>query len=253
MVRIIVTDYSTKEEYEDFYSDPNELEFLSEVFVYHKYKKNKAYLPKSQINDSIYSLNLLSKKYLDSDNFLVYIGDSEFYILFNHKTIYSAKINENFITDDMIKSILITKHLTMLSSGGSIDEIYYVIDSKYRFAIENILKQNTKNEKHQVIAHELGHIDTLVKNIPEMDTLGTFVKKNSLIAAIILFMIIMINSIFPAIEKNYLVNNYVSKYEKDLKIEQQLSGKLVNRFNIVSKEFKELTQCITPKVGVKND
>ena len=173
--------------------------------------------------------------------------------MFNHKTIYSAKINENFITDDMIKSILITKHLTMLSSGGSIDEIYYVIDSKYRFAIENILKQNTKNEKHQVIAHELGHIDTLVKNIPEMDTLGTFVKKNSLIAAIILFMIIMINSIFPAIEKNYLVNNYVSKYEKDLKIEQQLSGKLVNRFNIVSKEFKELTQCITPKVGVKND
>ena len=49
----------------------------------------------------------------------------------------------------MIKSILISKHITMLSSGGSLDRFYYVINSKYRAALEVILKQNIKNEQSQ--------------------------------------------------------------------------------------------------------
>jgi len=253
MVRLIVTDYHSKEEYEDFYTSIDELEPLKELFVYYKYRKYKAYLPRSHVHENIYSLNILSRKYLDYDNFLIYIGDSEFYILFNHKTIYSAKINENFITDDMIKSILIAKHLTMLSSGGSIDKIYYIIDSKYKFAIENILKQNTKNENNQVIATELGHVETLVKKVPEMDTLSTFVKKNSVIAAVLFIIYLTVNSVLPFIEKNYLEDNFIEKYEKELQIEQRLNKRLLNRFEKVAKEHKDLTQCISNIQVQKND
>ena len=251
MVRLVVTDFASKEDYESFYSNINELETLSEIFVFENYKKSKAYLPRSEINQNIYSLNLISKRYLSSNNFLVYISDNEFFILFNHKTIYSAKINENFITDDMIKSILIAKHLTMLSSGGQIDKIYYLIDSKYRFAVENILKQNTKNEKDQVIAIELGHINTLVKKIPEMDTNVTFTKKASSLGSLVLVIFLVFNYAFPYIENNYFGDNYSNQYENDLNLEQRLNKRLMSNFDKKAKEYNDLTSCMTKSDGAK--
>ena len=157
MVRLVITDFATKEDNESFYIN-DEFDTTQNIFTYNSFKKYGVNLSRYETNNEIYSLNLLSKKHLDKNQFLLHIAEGEYIILFNHKTVYSAKINSNFITDDMIKSILITKHIAMLSSGGSIDKIYYVINSKYKSAVENILKQNTKNEKNEVVAQPLGEI-----------------------------------------------------------------------------------------------
>ena len=79
----------------------------------------------------------------------------------------------------MIKSILITRHIAVLSSGGSIDKIYYVINSNYKSAIENILKENTRNEKDEVVAQSLGEIKDLVKPLTELDTFKGHFYKNT--------------------------------------------------------------------------
>ena len=119
MVRLVVTDFATKEDNETFYLN-DEFDISQKMFTYDSFKKQSVYLSKYEVTNTIYSLNLLSKEYLNKNQLLVHITDSEYFILFNHKTVYSAKINQNFITDDIIKSILITKHIAMLSSGGSI-------------------------------------------------------------------------------------------------------------------------------------
>ena len=107
MVRLVRTDFSSRSDSEFFYIN-DEFEVSQSMFTYDSFKKYEVFLPK-YMSDNLYSLNLLSKKYLDDNQFLIHIADNEYIILFNHKTVYSAKINQNFITDDMIKSILINK------------------------------------------------------------------------------------------------------------------------------------------------
>ncbi|HJE02629.1 MAG TPA: hypothetical protein K8U92_02025, partial [Aliarcobacter thereius] len=97
MVRLAITDFSSQEESEHFYLD-NDLENSKRLFTYNSFKKNEVYVSKNSVYD-FYSLNLLSKEYLDGNEFLIYIADEEFVLLFNHKTIYSVKLNLNFITD----------------------------------------------------------------------------------------------------------------------------------------------------------
>jgi hypothetical protein len=250
MVRLVITDFDSKEDSEYFYIS-DEFDASQNMFTYDSFKKYNVYLSK-YTNDEIYSLNLLSKKYLRKNQFLIHISDSEYVILFNHKTVYSAKINQNFITDDMIKSILITKHIAMLSSGGSIENIYYVISSKYKSAVENILKQNTKNEKNDVIAESLGEIWDLVKPLNELDTFKSHSSKliysSFLIGGALWAIFFGLNMFADKVFQRESLDNL----KREVKIEEQLIKRQQILLNNSQQRFTEITECLTlPEV--KND
>lgn len=247
MVRLVRTDFDTREDSEYFYI-ADEFDASQNMFTYSSFKKYSVYLSK-YTNDEIYSLNILSKKYLQKNQFLIHISDSDYVILFNHKTVYSAKINQNFITDDMIKSILITKHIAMLSSGGDIENIYYVINSKYKSAVENILKQNTKNDKNHVVAKSLGETWDLVKPLNELDTYKSHISKLTyatfLIAGSIWAMAFGLNMLADKILQIESLDNL----KKEIKVEEQLIKRQNILLNTSEKKYKEITACLsTPEV-----
>jgi hypothetical protein len=249
MVRLVITDFATKEDSEFFYIN-DEFDISQNMFTYQSFKKYSVYLSK-YTNDEIYSLNLLSRKYLGKNQFLIHIADGEYVILFNHKTVYSAKINQNFITDDMIKSILITKHIAMLSSGGAIENIYYVINSKYKCAIENILKQNTKNEKQEVVAKSLGEMEELVKPLKELDTTKSHITK-------LVYMSLLLGASFWIIffglktitDKVFYIEP-LENLNRELKIETQLAKRQQILLNDNQKKYKDLIDCISKNEVVK--
>ena len=243
MVRLVRTDFDTKEDSEYFYT-ADEFDESQNMFTYSSFKKYSVYLSK-YTNDDIYSLNILSKKYLQKNQFLIHISDSDYVILFNHKTVYSAKINQNFITDDMIKSILITKHIAMLSSGGDIENIYYVINSKYKSAVENILKQNTKNDKNHVVAKSLGESWDLVKPLNELDTYKSHISKLTfatvLIGGSVWAMLFGLNMFA---EKVFQIES-LDNLKREIKVEEQLIKRQNIMLNTSEKKYKEITACIT--------
>lgn len=244
MVRLVITDFASKELNESFYLND---EFAGEqnMFTYNSFKKYSVYLSKYETFDEIYSLNLLSKKHLGKNQFLIYISEKEYVILFNHKTVYSAKINQNFITDDMIKSILITKHIAMLSSGGAIENIYYVINSKYKSAVENILRQNTKNEKNEVVAKSLGEINDLIKPLNELDTFKSHTMKMfyaTFVIGFVLWTVFFGLNIFTA---RLFEQQSLDNLKQELDIEAQLTKRQQILFNNSETKYKELTGCIS--------
>jgi hypothetical protein len=243
MVRLVRTDFDTREDSEYFYI-ADEFDASQNMFTYSSFKKYSVYLSK-YTNDEIYSLNILSKKYLLKNQFLIHISDSDYVILFNHKTVYSAKINQNFITDDMTKSILITKHIAMLSSGGDIENIYYVINSKYKSAIENILKQNTKNEKHNVVAKSLGEIWDLVKPLNELDTLKSHTSKvlySSFLVGGALWVIFFGLNIFA---DKIFQRESLDTLKREIKIEDQLIKRQKIMLRDSEKKYTDITKCLT--------
>lgn len=249
MVRLVRTDFTSKEDSEFFYIN-DEFATSNKFFTYSAFKKYEVYLSKYS-NDEVYSLNLLSRKYLDNNQFLVHIADNEYIILFNHKTVYSAKINQNFITDDMIKSILITKHIAMLSSGGTIENIYYVINAKYKSAIENILKQNTRNEKGNIIAKSLGELRELVKGLNELDTFKTHSSKLSYASFLVLG---TLWSIFYGLD--FFADKIIQKESLDsLKQELRVENQLLKRQEVLlvknEKAYSEIAECIKKPEGKK--
>ena len=172
-------------------------------------------------------------------------------ILFNHKTVYSAKINQNFITDDMIKSILITKHIAMLSSGGAIENIYYVVNSKYKSAIENILKQNTKNEKNEVVAKSLGEIKDLVKPLNELDTFNSHSSK--MFYSIFLVSFILWTMVFglELFTSRLFEQQSLDNLNQEVTIETQMAKRQQILLNNSENKYKELSGCISTNEVVK--
>jgi hypothetical protein len=251
MVRLVVTDFATKEDNESFYLG-DEFDISQNIFTYDSFKKHSVYLSKYETSNTIYSLNLLSKKYLNKNQLLVHITDSEYFILFNHKTVYSAKINQNFITDDIIKSILITKHIAMLSSGGSIERYYYVITSKYKSAVENILKQNTKNERNEEIAQSLGNVEELVKPLNELDNFKSHFGKNAFILIFVITIAWIMFFGLNILTKKYIYKQPLEKLKREIKIEKRLTHRQKILLKRTDTKYKKLTDCITSS-EVKND
>ena len=68
MVRLVITDFTSKEESEYFYIN-EEYQSSQNMFTYSSFKKYSAYLPKESV-DKFYSLNLLSKKYLQNNSII---------------------------------------------------------------------------------------------------------------------------------------------------------------------------------------
>ena len=250
MVRLVITDFASKEQNELFYLN-DEFTAVQNMFTYKSFKKYSVYLSRYETNDEIYSLNLLSKKHLGKNQFLIHIAENEYVILFNHKTVYSAKINQNFITDDMIKSILITKHIAMLSSGGAIENIYYVVNSKYKSAIENILRQNTKNEKNEVVAKSLGEIKDLVKPLNELDTFNSHSSK--MFYSIFLVSFILWTMVFglELFTSRLFEQQSLDNLNQEVTIETQMAKRQQILLNNSENKYKELSGCISTNEVVK--
>lgn len=243
MVRLVRTDFTTKEDSEYFYIS-DEFDSSQIMFTYDSFKKYSVYLSK-YTNDEIYSLNILSRKHLDNNQFLIHISDNEYVILFNHKTVYSAKINQNFITDDMIKSILITKHIAMLSSGGDIENIYYVINSKYKSAIENILKQNTKNEKHNVVAKSLGEIRDLVKPLNELDTFKSHSSKLFYCAFLIGGSLWTMLYGLDLVANKFFYKESLDNLKREIRVENNIIKKQQKLLEESETRYRDITLCLT--------
>ena len=249
MVRLIITDFATKEDSESFYIN-EEFDVSQNMFTYKSFKKHSTYLPKYS-NDKVYSINLLSRKYLEKDQFLIHIADGEYIILFNHKTIYSAKINANFITDDMIKSILITKHIAMLSSGGSLANIYYIINAKYKAALENILQLNIKNDKKEIIAKSLGDINELVKPLTELDSQKSHLLKLSVLAVLFAGTLWVLTSGLKLATNSVFYIEPLDGLRDELKFESQFMTRQEKTLDTLKTQYNDIAGCITYKEDLK--
>lgn len=249
MVRLAITDFSSQEESEHFYLNDS-YELSKKLFTFINFKKQEVYVAKNSPYE-YYSLNILSKKTLDRNEFLIYIADEEFALLFNHETIYSAKINPSFITDDMIKSILMSKHITMLSSGGEINKINYIIDSKFRAAIEVLIQQNIKNDKQELICFKLGDSDNLVDKLSELDSTNSFYLKLSTFS--FLFITIFYGLLFGLndLKKDYLTHPSLNPLKQELEFENRFIARQDKALNGVNKEYAELISCISNKEDIK--
>ena len=249
MVRLVITDFASKEQNETFYLN-DEYATAQNMFTYNSFKKYSVFLSKYEITEEVYSLNLLSKKHLGKNQFLIHIAENEYVILFNHKTVYSAKINQNFITDDMIKSILITKHIAMLSSGGAIENIYYVINSKYKSAIENILRQNTKNEKNEVVAKSLGETKDLVKPLKALDTFNSHSSKMFYSIFLVSFILWTMFFGLDLLTAKLFYQPSLDTITQEVKIETQLAKRQETFLANSEKKYKELTECMSTNTEV---
>lgn len=244
MVRLVITDFATKEDNEAFYLT-DEFDVLQYMFTYDSFKKHSVYLSKYEASEDIYSLNLLSKKHLDANQFFVYIEDDSFIILFNHKTVYSAKINANFITDDIIKSILIAKHITMLSSGGEIDKYFYLVNSKYKYAVENILKHNTKNEYNKITAQKLGELEDLIKPLNPLDTYKTHITKSVYLVVFLVSILWVMFFGLKIVEKQFIDKESLSKLKREVGIEDRLLKRQNILLRTANRNHKKIIECIT--------
>ena len=64
MVRLVITDFATKEQNETFYLN-DEFASAQNMFTYNSFKKYSVFLSRYEDTEEVFSLNLLSKKYLD--------------------------------------------------------------------------------------------------------------------------------------------------------------------------------------------
>lgn len=243
MVRLIITDFESKEENEAFYIK-DEFDPIVQLFTYYSSKKYSVYLSKYDVTDKLFSLNIVSKKYLNKNQFLIYMEDERYIILFNHKTIFSAKINENFMADDIAKSILTTKHIAMLSSGGSIKTIYYIINSQYKSALENILKQNTKNENKDIIAKELGDINRLVAPLNELDSTKTYIFKIFYTFSFTVLILWLITFGLNYISKQFFLEESLTSIKRELKINESIERRQMTLLKKAQTKYRKEIECI---------
>ncbi len=245
MVRLVITDFSTQEENEFFYP-ADEYEAQKYFLTYHRFKKYGLFLSKSYEDDDVYSLSLLSKHYLKSGEFLVYISDYEFVILFNHKRVYSSKINPNFIIDDIIKSVLIAKHIIMLTNTtGNMSKLYCVANTKYRYAVENIVTRNITKDSPNISAEILGRAEELVKPLNELTTMNNLVLKN--IAALAVVGVLWWVAFFAY---DMLILKFVNKHstkaqEIELRVQKRLIQKEKIAYKKLEKEYNTMLSCIS--------
>ena len=244
MVRLVITDFATKDASESFYRR-DEFDSFEQLITYNALKKHSSYISKYSVNGDVYSLNLLSLKHLENNEFLIYITDEEYVILFNHKTVYSAKVNQHFITDDIIKSVLITKHILSLANTQDKKKVFYLIDAKYKYGIENILKYNTLSEENEVIASSLGEIEELIKPLNQLNTPKMHYAKLLYVAGVV-GMILWISIFGLGMATAKLIDeDILTKLQSDLEFEKQVLQRQENILNIENKKLDELTKCIS--------
>ena len=196
-----------------------------EIFSYHDYQIHSTIVPAAALVDDLYSINILSKIYLADNNFLIYMNNNEYIIVFNHETIYMQELSNEFIFNDIIKLSLITKNLLNLLSIGKQQTTYFIIDSQYKELHENILYRNIfKNNSHGSFKN-LGSISELVKKIPELETRSKYNGK-----LILLLVLIMISLYFTFGGLSKIISNYYSANSNAL-IESQIK--------IVSKQIEK--------------
>ena len=72
MVRLVITDCTSREQNEAFYLT-DEFAATQNMFTYSSFKKYSVCLSRYETNDEIYSLNLLSKKHFQVFVFYTYL------------------------------------------------------------------------------------------------------------------------------------------------------------------------------------
>lgn len=239
MVRLVLTNFPFAHEIKEFYAEGFEKN-MKRMFFYNGFNnKEEVYLPKEDLKKTkFYSINELSQNFIEDNNFLVYISDRQFNILFDHITISSTILDKKYKIEDIIKLIIITKHLSILSSGGDLEKIFYVIDSEHKSTIEHLLKINTMNENAQIIAKDLGTKEELIPKLTELDTSESFIFKQ---LQLLLVTTITFCAIFFGAE---LLFKKIQPYEDITSIESKISNSNTE-ININERREKSLIKKLT--------
>ncbi|MDY0320731.1 MAG: hypothetical protein RBR23_03250 [Arcobacteraceae bacterium] len=244
MVRLVATDFKTKEASEAFYLN-EKFDASQKIFTYSFFKKYSLYMSRYLGNYKIYSLNLLSKKYLNDNEFLIYITDEEFLVLFNHKTIYASKINLHYITDDIIKSILITKHLVaILNIDDTQKKLNYLIDSRYKYAIENIVKENIKIND-TVIAQSLGDIEELTMPMNELVNTKTHYLRLAFVSGLLITVFWVIGFGLDIVSNKVFFNTSLDDLRSEVDFESRALIRQQKILDTHLSQYNEVTKCIS--------
>lgn len=244
MVRLVATDFKTKESSEAFYLN-EKFDSSQKIFTYNFFKQYSVYMSRYLGNYKIYSLNLLSKKYLNDNEFLIYITDEEFLVLFNHKTIYTAKINLHYITDDIIKSILITKHLVaVLNIDDTTKKLNYLIDSRYKYAIENIVRENIKIDD-KAVAQNLGDIEELTLPMNELLNIKTHYSRLAFVAGLFVVVFWVMGYGLDMVSNKIFFNTSLDDLRSEVDFENRSLIRQQKILDTHLSQYNEITKCIS--------
>ncbi|MEJ5167763.1 MAG: hypothetical protein WHU93_01225 [Arcobacteraceae bacterium] len=244
MVRLVATDFKTKEASEAFYVG-KQFDESQKIFTYSFFKQYSLHISKYQGNYKIYSLNLLSKKYLNNNEFLIYITDEDFLVLFNHKTIYTAKINLHYITDDIIKSILIAKHLVaVLNTDDNQKKLNYLIDSRYKYAVENIVRENIKIND-MIIAQNLGDIEELTMPMNELLDMKTHYSRLAFVSVLLIGVFWVIGFGLDMVSNKILFNTSLDDLRSEVDFENRALIRQQKILDSHLSQYNETTKCLS--------
>ena len=240
MVRLVITDFAIKEKAYEHYK-VTEYDAFKEIFVYSNFKKEVTYVPESVKSEKFYSINELSKSKLEDEEFLIYVNEEEFILLFNHKTIFYTYMDENFFLEDLSKSIVVMKHMNQMISNIPDSKIVMVVESSKRSLIKTVLENNIS------IPIEQRSLEEMIQNEPTMDTNNSFMKKNlTFIASLALILWIGFYG-FSMLSHQIFYKTSLQKINKDLKLHKRLISRANVTIKTKQKEYEELKACMTNK------
>lgn len=246
MVRLVSTDFVSLEQNKEFYAI-DEYSSLQKMFTYERFKIHEVYLEKTIKNESIYSLNLLSNKHLKFNEFLVYISQSEYYILFNHKTSYCAKISNDFFMDDIIKAILITKHISKLASPDENKTINLLLNTQNNTLLKKLFEENIKKSEQAIHISNLENINTLIKELNPLITSNNFVFRSVYFLSVSFFVFWFLGSGINILETNLITKHSLKSINKSLYIEQQSIKRNTKTLLSYQNEYKNISMCLNKK------
>ncbi len=246
MVRLVRTDFSSLTQNKDFYSK-DEYSSMQKMFTYENFKAHEVFLKKEDTKEDIYSLNILSKKYLPYEEFLVYISTDEFYIVFNHKTTYYSKINNDFFMDDIMKAILITKHISKLSNEDEAKNIHLLLNTNNNTLLKKLFQENTKNLKQRIFVSSLEDVTSLVKGLNPLITNNSFILRNVYILSMGLFVLWFLSTGMTTIDNRFIKKHSLKTIKKAINIETLRIKRTKKSYLVLEKEYKKITKCLDPK------
>ena len=196
----------------------------------------------SGVNDSFYSLNALSEHYLDEKEFLIYIDDYQFSLLFNHKTLYCIPLDKKYFKNDLIKAILLRLHIISILGMGRDIIVHYCINTSRD--IESILHDNIKLNNKDIELKNLGVCEELVKPIESLDTKVKLLSKYSLIVVMLIVCVVYIIQGVPYIHKSFFSNEQLNIIQKKISLENRLKSTNQRTIDTLDNDIKKIDTII---------
>jgi len=225
MVRLINTDWHQKSQEKDS---------ITKSFLVDGSFKDVSFYGK-KVQNRYFSLNDISKKNLDAKEFLIYVDDFQFSLLFDHKTLYCIPLEWNYFKKDLQKAIVLRMHIISILGMGQNLLIKYIINT--RKDIEHELHHAMQLPNREIQLQSLGNIKDIIASSQPIDTKSILFSKYTTISIILTLAILFSIQGLPLIKERFFSSTKVLELQKNIQVEKQIN-------TINHAKIKELDQDI---------